>query len=149
MRKTRSVVSRIGKFHIGADVEDTNVQRGVLVRVAQEGHDLGFLSCVQWSPEHLAARRLDFPNERRKLLALAASDKDGETFGREFLGNLAADEISGTDNGHGRVSLFQGLSPEQEGNERSEFEGPRVGACPFIVTSLAATSPTTAYAFEY
>src|ERR1700722_12803329 len=97
------------KVHIGADVEHANVQRRVLVGVAQKGHDLVFLSCVKRPPKHFAARRLDFPNKRRELLALAASDKDGETFGREFPGDLAADKVSGADNGHGGVSLFQGL----------------------------------------
>src|SRR6185369_14515656 len=100
------------KIHIGADVENANLQRGVFVGVAQEGHHLVLLSCIERPPEYLSVRRLDFLDERRELFALAAADKDRKTFGRKFLGDLTADEVPGADNGYRRVSLFQGLSPQ-------------------------------------
>src|SRR6266436_1157825 len=100
------------KIHVGADVEDANLQGGVLVGVAQEGHHLVLLSRVERPPEYLSVRRLDFLDERRELFALTSSDKDRKTFGRKFLGDLSADEVSGAYNGHRRVSLFQGFSPK-------------------------------------
>ena len=102
------------KIHIGADVEDANLQRSMLVRVTQKGHDLVLLSRVERPSEHFAARRLDFLDQRRELLALTAPDEDRETLGRKFLGDLAADKVSGADNGYGCVSFFQGFSPERE-----------------------------------
>src|SRR5712671_1464397 len=100
------------KIHVGADVEDANLQGGVLVGVAQEGHHLVLLSRVERPSEHLSVRRLDFLDERRELFALAPSDKDRKTFGGKFLGDLSADEVPGANNGHSRVSLFQGFSPK-------------------------------------
>src|SRR6059058_2555971 len=82
------------KIHVGADVEDANLQRGVLVGVAQEGHNLVLLSRVERAAEYLSVRRFDFLDERRELFALTSSDKDRKTFGRKFLGDLAADEVS-------------------------------------------------------
>ncbi len=81
----------------------------MLVSVAQEGHHLVLLSRVERPPKHLPARRLDFLDQRGKLLSLTASDKNRETFGRKFLGDLSADKVTGADNGYGRVSLFQGF----------------------------------------
>src|SRR6266436_9644800 len=100
------------KIHVGADVEDANLQGGVLVGVAQEGHHLVLLSRVERPPEYLSVRRLDFLDERRELFTLTSSDKDRKTFGRKFLGDLSADEVSGAYNGYRRVSLFQGFSPK-------------------------------------
>src|SRR6266852_2392426 len=100
------------KIHVGADVEDANLQGGVLVGVAQEGHHLVLLSRVERPPEYLSVRRLDFLDERRELFALTASDKDRKTFGCKFLGDLTADKVPGAYNGYRRVSLFQGLSPK-------------------------------------
>src|SRR5258705_3234738 len=109
------------KIHIGADVEDANLQRGVLVGVTQEGHHLVLLARVERPPEYLPVRRLDFLDERRELLALASSGEDRKTFGRKFLGDLSADEISGANNGYCRVSLFQGFSPKLD----FRFSSPR------------------------
>jgi hypothetical protein len=64
----------------------------VLVGVAQKGHDLVLFSRVERPSEHFAARRFDFRNERRELLTLTASDKDGEAFGCKLFGDLAADK---------------------------------------------------------
>src|SRR5438128_11081047 len=68
------------KIHVGADVEDANLQGGVLVGVAQEGHHLVLLSRVERAAEYLSVRRLDFLDERRELFALTSSDKDRATF---------------------------------------------------------------------
>ncbi len=78
------------------------------VGVAQEGHHLVFLARVERSPEHLSARRLDLLDQRRELLSLATTDENAKTFRCKFLGDLTADKVPGADNGHGRVSFFQG-----------------------------------------
>src|SRR6202140_2681011 len=80
------------KIDVGTDVEDANLQWGVLVGVAQEGPHLVLLSRVERPAEHFAARRLDLLDQRRELLALAASDKDRKTFGSKFLRNLTTDK---------------------------------------------------------
>ncbi len=100
------------KVHVGADIEDADLQGSVLVGVAQEGHHLVLLSRIERPPEHLAVRRLDFLDQRRELFALAPSDKNRKTFGGKFLGDLSTDEVPGANNGHSRVSLFQGFSPK-------------------------------------
>jgi len=56
---------------------------------------------------NFAAGRFDLLDQRLEFGPVAAARKDGETFGGEFLGNLAADVVTGADHGHRRVSLGQ------------------------------------------
>ena len=45
------------------------------------------------------------------LVAVTAAGEDGEAFGGELLGDLAADEVAGADDRDRFVSLLQGSSP--------------------------------------
>ena len=62
---------------------------------------------------NFTAGRLDLLDQRFELGAVAASGEHREAFGGKFFGDLAADEVTGADHGHGRVSLLQGGSPGQ------------------------------------
>jgi hypothetical protein len=100
------------KVDIGANVEHANFQRRVGVGVGKEFDHLILLPCVQRSAKYLAAGRFDLLDQRRELFSLTAADKDSEAFGREFLGDLAADEVSGADDRNRCIAFFQPSSPK-------------------------------------
>jgi hypothetical protein len=83
----------------------------VLVGVFEEGGDFLFLPSVERAGIDFAAVGFDLLGQGRELLAVTAASEDGEAFGGELLGNLAADEIAGADHGDRSVSLLQGPSP--------------------------------------
>ena len=96
---------------VGADVEDADLHRRVLVGIVEEGDDLLFLARVERTGVDLAARGLDLLDQRRELVAVAAAGEDGEAFGGELLGDLAADKIAGADHRDCSASGHQGSSP--------------------------------------
>src|SRR5215470_6089490 len=99
------------EIDVGADVEDADFQRRMLVGVVEEGNDLLLLARIERSGVDLAAGRLDLLNQGFELGAVAAAGEDRETFGSEFLGNLAADIVAGADHCHGPIPLVQWTSP--------------------------------------
>src|SRR5262249_51879844 len=101
---------------IGADIEDANFHRRVLVGIVEKGDDFLFFPRVQRPGVDLAAGRLDFLDERFKLGAVATPSENGKAFGSEFLGDLCADVVAGADHRCGPVSLLQGLSPALSGS---------------------------------
>jgi hypothetical protein len=102
------VVSRID---VGADVEDADLERRVLVGIAKEGDDLLFLACVERARVNFAAGLLDLLDQRLELGAITAPGKHREALRGKLFGDFAADVVTGADHGHGCVSLLQGLSP--------------------------------------
>src|ERR1700730_13613136 len=100
------------KVDVGADVEDADLERSVLVGVGEKFDDLLFLSRIESASEHRAARLLDFLHQRRELFALTPADEYVKSLGGELLGDFAADEVPCADDGDCRVSLFQRYSPE-------------------------------------
>src|SRR5258705_219900 len=94
------------KIDIGADVEDADFQRRVLVGVIEEGRDLLLLPRVQRAREDRSSGALDFLDQRLELGAIAPPREHGEPFGCEFLRDLGADVVAGTDHRGGCVAFF-------------------------------------------
>ena len=101
------------KIDVGADVEDADLERRVLVGIAEEGDDLLLLARIERARVNFAAGLLDLLDQRFELGAVAAPGEHREALRGELLCDLAADEVTGADHGHGRVSLLQGCSPGQ------------------------------------
>src|SRR3954447_5759949 len=99
------------KVDVGADVEDANLERRVLVGIAEKRDDLVLLARIERARVNFAAGLLDLLDERFELGAVAASREHRKALGGKLLCNLAADKITGADHGHGRVSLLHGTSP--------------------------------------
>jgi len=76
-------VSTIGN-HVGADVEDADLQRGVLVSVAQKD-TTSFSFRASSARPNTSRPPPRFLDQRGKLLSLTASDKNSETFDANFL----------------------------------------------------------------
>ena len=72
------------KVHVGADIEDAHLERRGLLRILDEGDQVVFLARIERAPDDPAAMGLDFRNQRRELVALAAARKGVEAFGGEF-----------------------------------------------------------------
>ena len=85
----------------------------MLVGVFQERDDFLFLARIERARVNLAPGRLDLLDQRFELGAVAAPGEHRNSFRGKLLGDLAADEVTGADHGHGRVSLLQGCSPSQ------------------------------------
>ena len=101
------------KVDVGADIEDADLERCVLVGIAKEGDDLLFLAGVERARVDFAAGLLDLLDQRFELGAVATPGEYREALGSKFLCDLAADIVTGADHGHGRVFLLQGSSPDQ------------------------------------
>ena len=96
---------------VGADVENADLERRMLVGVVEEGGDFLLLARIERTAVDFSARRLDFLHQRLELLAVTAPGEHRKSFRSKLLGDLAADIVAGADHGHGRVSLLQGCSP--------------------------------------
>jgi len=99
------------EIDVRPDVEDADFQGRVLVRIVEEGDDFVFLASVERACVNLSAGSLDIPDERSQFFAVTTAGEDREAFCGEFFGDLAADEVSGADDGHGCVSLLQDVLP--------------------------------------
>jgi len=95
------------EINIRADVEDADLERGRRIGVLQERGDLFLLARIERAAGDSPARRLDLGDQRRQLLAPPTPGEDGEPFGREFLGDGAADKVAGADYRHGSLPVFQ------------------------------------------
>src|SRR5882672_11186170 len=95
-----------GKVDIGADVENADFQRRMLVGVIQERRDLVLLASVERARDYRAVSGLDFPDQRLELGAVASSGEYDESFGGEFLRDLGTDIIAGADHRDGCISVF-------------------------------------------
>ena len=93
------------KIDVGADVEDADFQRRVLVGVIEEGRDLVLLARVQRTREDRSSGALDFLHQRLELGAIAPPREHGEPFSCEFLRDLGADVVAGADH-RGRCVAF-------------------------------------------
>src|SRR5258708_37794095 len=93
------------KIDVGADVEDADFKRRVLVGVVEEGCDLVLFPRVQRARDDRSARALDFPDQRLELGAVAPPCEHGEPFGCEFLRDLGADIVTSADH-RGRCVTF-------------------------------------------
>ena len=78
----------------------------MLVRILQEGRDLLFFPRIERTAEDRAARSFDLLDQRRELFAVAPSGEYGKAFGSEFLRDLGADVIAGSDHGDAGVALL-------------------------------------------
>src|SRR5262249_30011221 len=103
------------KIDIGADIEDADLQRRVLVRFAEKGGDSLLVARIQRARVDLAGRRFDLLDQRLELGAVATSSENRETFGGEFLGDLAANIVAGTYHRDRPVSLLQRFPPALNG----------------------------------
>src|SRR6266403_288223 len=99
------------KIDIGADVEDADFQRRVLVGVIEEGRDLLLLPRIQRAREDRPSGALDFLDQRLELGAIAPTCEHGEPFGCEFLRDLGADVVAGADHRGGCVAFFHFFAP--------------------------------------
>ena len=61
------------EIDVGADVEDADLERRMLVGVVEEGGDLLLLARVERTGMDLAAGRLDLLDQRRELVAVTAA----------------------------------------------------------------------------
>src|SRR5450432_650471 len=98
---------------VGADVENADLERRMLVGVSEEGDDFLLLARIERARVDFSPRGLDLLDQRFELGAVAAPGEHREPFRSKFLGDFGADVIPGADHGHGRVSLLQGCSPGQ------------------------------------
>src|SRR5262249_57746734 len=83
------------EIDIGPDVEDADFERCSRVGVPEKCSDLLLLACIERGPDRTSACRFDLGDKRRQFLALPASGKNGEPFGRKLLSNGSADEVAG------------------------------------------------------
>src|SRR6266851_2011441 len=95
-----------GKADVGADIEDADLQRRMLVGVIEERRHLVRLARVERARDDRSARGLDIPNQRLELGAVATPGEYGESLGGEFLGDFGADIIAGADHRDGCVAFF-------------------------------------------
>src|SRR5258705_12154890 len=82
---------------VGADVEDADFERCLLVGVIKECRGLVLLSRVERARDDRSPGCLDLPDQRLQLGAVAPSREYGEALGGEFLGDLGADIVAGAD----------------------------------------------------
>src|SRR5260221_316204 len=99
------------EIDVGANVEDADFERRVLVGIVEESRDLVLLPCVQRARDDRSAGRLDLLDQWLQLGAVAPAGEYGETFGREFLGDLATDVIAGADDSHGGIAFLHCGAP--------------------------------------
>src|SRR5208282_540902 len=92
---------------VGADVENANLERRMLVGVLQKSGKVIFLARVERAREDSAAACLDVGDQRRELVALPASREYGEALSCEFFCDRAADVIAGSDHRRRGISVFQ------------------------------------------
>src|ERR1700730_1854217 len=95
-----------GKIHVGADIEDADLERRVLIGVAQESRDLIFLARIERPREDVPTARLYLRDQRCQLLPVAASREDGKAFGGKSLRDRGTDVISGSDDRSGSIPRF-------------------------------------------
>src|SRR5204863_7934313 len=57
------------EIDVGADIEDADFERRVLVRIIEERDDLLFLARIERAGMDVAARAFDFLDQRRQLVA--------------------------------------------------------------------------------
>src|SRR6266446_72440 len=100
------------KIDIGADVEDADFQRRVLVGVIEEGRDLVLLPRIQRAREDRSSGALDFLHQRLELGAVAPPGEYGESFRGKFLRDLAADVVAGAYHRGRCVAFFHFNSPK-------------------------------------
>src|SRR5216684_2571890 len=81
----------------------------MLIGVVEEGDDLLLLARIERAGMDLAAASLDVLDQRRELVAVAPAGEYRKAFCSEFFGDLAADKVAGTNEGHGRVSLLHNV----------------------------------------
>src|SRR4051812_38184508 len=74
-----------GKVDVGGDVEDANLERRVLVGVAEKRDDLVFLARIERARVNFAAGLFDLLDERFELGAVAASREPRSPRRRTFL----------------------------------------------------------------
>src|SRR6202011_1463326 len=68
------------EIDVGADVEDADLQRRVLVGVVEEGDDFLLLARVERTGMDLAAGGLDLPDQWLELGAVTAAGEDRKAF---------------------------------------------------------------------
>src|SRR6202021_214647 len=96
------------EIDIGADVEDADLERRMLVGIAKERDDLLLLAGIERTGVDFAAGGFDRLHQRIQLGAIAAAREHRDAVECELPGDLAADIVAGADHRHGRVSLLQG-----------------------------------------
>src|SRR6185312_7944289 len=96
---------------VGADIEDADLQRSMLVGVGEERGGLFLLSRIERAGEDGAAGGFHFLHQRFELFAVAPPGEDGKAFGGEFLDDLGADIVAGADHGDRGVTLLHVCSP--------------------------------------
>jgi hypothetical protein len=95
------------EIDIGPHVEDADLERCSRIGVLEERGDLFLLARIERPAGDSPARRFDLGDQRRQLITVPSTGENCEAFGREFLGDRAADKIPGADHRRGRVPVFQ------------------------------------------
>ncbi len=100
------MVSRIGKAHVGADVEDRHLDRSNLALdgLDERGHLL-FLARIGTERARFSAIALDAGDEGSELVRRASRDAGREAFTREAPRNGATRRIAGADH-QGNLGLL-------------------------------------------
>jgi hypothetical protein len=92
-----------------APIEDADLQRRMLIGIVEERDNLLLHARIERARVDLATGGLDLLGQRRELVAVAATGEDRKALGGELLGDLAANEITGTNDGDRPVSLLHGV----------------------------------------
>src|SRR5262249_9414503 len=88
------------------DVEDADLQGGVLISLLQEGSEVSFLARIERACKNPSALRLAVCDQRRELVPVPASGADREARGRKFFGDGGAEVIPGPDHRCRSVPVF-------------------------------------------
>src|SRR6478609_1218580 len=99
------------EIDVGPDVENADIERRVLVGIAEECGNFFFLARIERAGVDFPTGLLDLLHERFELGAVAAPGEHRESLRRKLLCDLASDVVTGADHGHGRVFLLQGALP--------------------------------------
>ncbi len=75
------------------------------VGVSKKCDDLFFFACIERAGDDPAAGAFDVRDQRRELVAIAASSENRESGRGEATGNRCTDEVAGADDGGSSVSF--------------------------------------------
>src|SRR3954454_1196490 len=138
------------KVDVGADVEDANLERRVLVGIAEKRDDLVFLARIERARVNFAAGLLDLLDERFELGGVAASRKHRKALGGELLFNLRfiptpAPELDATRHRRrGRSRRQNRGKDEGEGPPQGRLRWPRSASAVRRIPGNDATDLSTA-----
>ncbi len=101
------------KVHVGAGVEDADLQRRVRIGFGEEGGDVFLLAGVQRAGLAAAATFLNRGFKLGELVGGAATGEDGVALGGEAPGDRRSDVVAGADHGGGGIAGLHEDAPSQ------------------------------------